>query len=101
MGVGAGLYMYVVVVQKFTFAISSPDEFLSVFGRRRDRTVVKFRSARIHRPTGNLVSGSVDRPGNSADAAEIPIVSDTDVALGKGARPTESPEKSSAATPHN
>jgi len=27
MGVGAGLYMYVVVVQKFTFAISS-DEFL-------------------------------------------------------------------------
>jgi len=31
MGVGAGLSMYVVVVQKFTFAISSPDEFLSVF----------------------------------------------------------------------
>jgi len=29
MGVGAGLYMYVVVVQKVTFAISSPDEFLS------------------------------------------------------------------------
>jgi len=29
MGVGAGLYMYVVVVQKFTFPISSPDEFLS------------------------------------------------------------------------
>jgi len=28
MGEGAGLYMYVVVVQKFTFAISSPDEFL-------------------------------------------------------------------------
>ena len=28
MGVGDGLYMYVVVVQKFTFAISSPDEFL-------------------------------------------------------------------------
>jgi len=28
MGVGAGLYMYVVVVQKFTFAISSPDKFL-------------------------------------------------------------------------
>jgi len=28
MGVGAGLYMYVVVVQKFTFTISSPDEFL-------------------------------------------------------------------------
>jgi len=30
MGVGAGLYMYVVVVQKFTFAVSSPDEFLYV-----------------------------------------------------------------------
>jgi len=28
MGVGAGLFMYVVVVQKFTFAVSSPDEFL-------------------------------------------------------------------------
>ena len=28
MGVGAGVYMYIVVVQKFTFAISSPDEFL-------------------------------------------------------------------------
>jgi len=27
MGIGAGLYMYVVVVQKFTFAISSSDEF--------------------------------------------------------------------------
>jgi len=30
MGVGAGLYMYVVVVQKFTFAISSPDKFLLI-----------------------------------------------------------------------
>jgi len=28
MGVGSGLYMYNVVVKKFTFAISSPDEFL-------------------------------------------------------------------------
>jgi len=28
MGVGAGLYMYDVVVEKFTFSISSPDEFL-------------------------------------------------------------------------
>ena len=32
MGIGAGLYMYVVVVQKFTFAISSPDEFLLLNG---------------------------------------------------------------------
>jgi len=30
MGVGAGLYMYFVVVQKFTFAMSSPDEFLFI-----------------------------------------------------------------------
>jgi len=28
MGVGAGLYMYGVVVKRFKFAISSPDEFL-------------------------------------------------------------------------
>ena len=28
MGVGAGLYMYDIVVKKFTLAISSPDEFL-------------------------------------------------------------------------
>jgi len=28
MGVGAGVYMYDVVVKRFTFAISSPDEFL-------------------------------------------------------------------------
>jgi len=28
MGICAGLYIYVVVVQTFTFAISSPDEFL-------------------------------------------------------------------------
>jgi len=32
MGVGAGLYMYDVVAKKFTFAISSPDEFLSYIG---------------------------------------------------------------------
>jgi len=33
MSVGAGLYMYDVVVKKFTFAISSrsPDEFLFVY----------------------------------------------------------------------
>lgn len=32
MGIGAGLYMYDVVVKTFTFAISSPDEFLSLSG---------------------------------------------------------------------
>jgi len=31
MGVGAGFCMYDVVVKKFTFAIPSPDEFLSSF----------------------------------------------------------------------
>ena len=30
MDIGAGLYMYDAVVEKFTFAISSPDEFLSL-----------------------------------------------------------------------
>ena len=30
MGVGGGMYMYDVVVKKFAFAISSPDEFLCV-----------------------------------------------------------------------
>jgi len=30
MGVGAGLYMYDVVVKMFTFAISSTDEFLCI-----------------------------------------------------------------------
>jgi len=28
MGVGAGLYMYDVIVKKFAFAVLSPDEFL-------------------------------------------------------------------------
>jgi len=32
MGIGAGLYMCDVVKKKFTFAISSPDEFLSWLG---------------------------------------------------------------------
>ena len=46
MGIGAGLYMYVVVVQKFTFAISSPDEFLL------DRQI-----AAIHLPAQALAAG--------------------------------------------
>ena len=38
MGVGAGPYMYVVVVQKFTFAISSPDVFLfSISDKQKPR----------------------------------------------------------------
>jgi len=31
MGVGAGLYMYDIVVKKFTFAILFPDELLYLF----------------------------------------------------------------------
>jgi len=31
MGVGAGLYMYDVVVKNFTFTISSPNKFLFAF----------------------------------------------------------------------
>jgi len=44
MDVGAGLYMYDVVVEKFTFAISSPDEFLyachpcTFINKRNDHT---------------------------------------------------------------
>ena len=30
MGIDAGLYMYNIVVEKFTFAISSADEFLVI-----------------------------------------------------------------------
>jgi len=32
MGVGVGLYMHDVVVEKFTFAISFPDEFFFTLG---------------------------------------------------------------------
>jgi len=35
MGVGAGLYIYDVVVKKFTFAISCPDESLLYIGTTR------------------------------------------------------------------
>ena len=52
MDVGAGLYMYVVVVQKFTFAISSPDEFLSnVLSNAIFRTVVHQLTLRVAGPS--------------------------------------------------
>ena len=50
MGVGAGLSMYVVVVQKFTFAISSPDEFLlnwSVCGKVMGKKVFLARACPV------------------------------------------------------
>jgi len=55
MGVGAGLYLYVVVVQKFTFAISSPDEFLLANVNARSRSIyavaVRLSSVTFVRPT--------------------------------------------------
>jgi len=39
MGIGAGLYTYDVVVKTFTFAISSPDEFLVLIGWEIHETV--------------------------------------------------------------
>jgi len=57
---------------------------------------------RTHDPvTGNLVFGSSERPANPIDAAEITIVKDDDVAIGQGARATESSEKNSAQARHN
>jgi len=41
MGVGAGLYMYDVVVKRFTFAISFLDEFLSILCRFRDTYIAR------------------------------------------------------------
>ena len=49
MGVGTGLYMYVVVVQKFTFAMSSPDEFLYKRSPKTvDVTKSKLRKANVY-----------------------------------------------------
>jgi len=42
MGVGDGLYMYDVVIKKFTFAISSPDEFLVKIAAIHHLGFVKF-----------------------------------------------------------
>ena len=75
MGVGVGLYLYVVVVQKFTFAISSPDEFLlanvnvSLFAVARPSVVCL--SVTLARPTqlslveifGNI-SAAFGNPGH-------------------------------------
>jgi len=49
---------------------------------------------------GNLVFGSAERPDNSTDAVEIPVVRDNDVAIGQGAKPTERPEKVTATARH-
>jgi len=49
---------------------------------------------------GNLVFGSAERPSNSTDAADIPVLRDNDVAIGQGDRPAERPEKATAAACH-
>jgi len=50
---------------------------------------------------GNLVFGSAERPDNTADAAEIPVVRDNDVVLWQGARPTERLETALAHRPRS
>ena len=65
MGVGAGLYLYVVVVQKFTFAISSPDEFL--FYKRQSIQPIEYRLTdnQQAKPLGMQASifGACPKPG--------------------------------------
>ena len=51
MGVGVGLYMYDFVVKKFTFAISSPDEFL-VFTTMYSNNQRLYNSVKIHKARG-------------------------------------------------
>jgi len=62
MGVGAGLSMYAVVVQKFTFAISSPDEFLSSMVTPRLRALLEADKVPVGRSrslsAGDLLSGT-------------------------------------------
>jgi len=65
MGVGAGLYMYVVVVQKFTFAISSPDEFLYCFSH----VLLHLELFWHHGPGLPLASGSTTFSGSRNQVA--------------------------------
>ena len=48
MGVGVGLYMYDVVVKKFTFAISSPDEFLFISLNNKSFAVAEMGDSGYH-----------------------------------------------------
>ena len=71
MGVGAGLYMYDVVVEKFTFAISSPDEFLSAISRKRcGIELLLITNRKLCRPTGfRLVASSLILNGQKQRSA--------------------------------
>jgi len=83
MGVGAGLYMYVVVVQKFTFAISSPDEFLYTSTRMRAnaqrdgrpaeyRWRPQFNAAVWLTPTTRVPCSNAAKTRNPLKFAEVP-----------------------------
>ena len=77
MGVGAGLYMYVVVVQKFTFAISSPDEFLfGLLATSRSRSLFA-----VARPSVCLSSVTFVRPTQA-----VQIFGNISTALGMAIR---------------
>jgi len=47
MGIGAALRMYDVVVKTFTFAVSSPDEFLFDFSKWRPPSILDFQNFEI------------------------------------------------------
>ena len=55
MSVGAGLYMCDVVVKKFTFAISSPDEFLYHITSAGDRQTDEQTDGRTHKNTRRYI----------------------------------------------
>jgi len=74
MGVSAGLYIYVVVVQKFTFAISSPDEFLLVNLNSCSRSLLCCRPSvcrlcvtLVHPTQPTEIFGNVSKPFGTLD----------------------------------
>jgi len=73
MGVGAGLYMYDVVVKKFTFAISSPDELL--YDSARDQLEPDIRAAVIFRMSGINSDWARTRQTSKIQLATSPICS--------------------------
>ena len=60
MGVGAGLSMYVVIVQKFTFAISSPDEFLYTERTRQNNEKTRILVYAVFRERANKELLNID-----------------------------------------
>jgi len=64
MDVGAGLYMYDVVVKKFTFAISSPDEFLVSRGSGRGSYAGNY-VLHVNSQVNLLVTAMMARPSHT------------------------------------